>query len=761
MFSVPIEDGSTRNVTASDGVREYSALWSPDGDRIAYIVESLEGQSLVLVDQDGGGEKRRIELGPHFYELLGWGRGDPGTIVLRDNHLALFALDVAGGRLRKVSTGARRGAVDIAISPDGRWLAYTEELPNYLSGLKLYEFSSRKSWPVTEGDADVTSPAFGKDGKYLFFAASTNAGPLQVGLNMTSREKPYRAGLYAAVLAGDGESPLLPRSGDENDAAADDDEESDDEQEDEDSDSPPATRVDPEGLAGRVVALPVAERNYGNLAVIEDGSLLYIDYVQDGAENAPPGDDEDAANRLMRFDFEDREASELETDVSAFTVSADGKYLLLVDSDDGLTTAEAGDELDPESVDLSDVRLRIDPGLEWQQIFDEAWRMQKEYFYADNMHGVDWDAVYGRYRPLVAHVGRREDLNTLIVQMIAELQVGHNRAGGGDVYSEDGPGTGLLGANFAVSNGRYQITRVYRGAAWNPFVDAPLNVPGHSVADGEYLIAINGRELDADDNVFEHLEGLAGKRVTLTVSPRANGRDARDVVVEPTNSERELRLWSWVEANRRAVDAASDGRVGYVYLPNTGGAGFAFFNRMFFSQLDKAALIIDERSNGGGQAANYMVDVLSRQHLSGWRDRDGLPFATPAGAMHGPMVMLIDQDAGSGGDFLPYSFRHLGLGPLIGTRTWGGLIGIAHNPDLVDGGDIVVPFFRFFDADGEWSIENEGVAPDIEVSLDPIATNNGRDTQLERAIREVQSMLADYESPVKMTPPPLPSEPGR
>jgi tricorn protease len=387
--------------------------------------------------------------------------------------------------------------------------------------------------------------------------------------------------------------------------------------------------------------------------------------------------------------------------------------------------------------------------------------MEKEYFYDANMHGLDWDGIYDRYRPLVDHVGRREDLNTLMVEMIAEMQVGHNRVGGGDTHDEEGPDTGLLGANYVIEDGRYKLARVYTGESWNPFFEAPLAVPGNEAREGEFILAINGAELTADDNIFELLQGTVGEQVTLRVGPEANGDDARDIVVEPVRNEFMLRLWRWIEDNRRLVDEATDGRVGYVYLPNTAGAGYTFFNRMFFAQIDKEAMIIDERSNGGGQAANYITEVLSRVHLSGWKDRDGLVYNTPMGAMHGPKVMLIDQDAGSGGDYLPYSFRHLGIGKLIGTRTWGGLIGIFANPLLTDGGVLTVPFFRFYDADHEWTVENEGVAPDIEVALDPIATNEGRDTQLERAIDEVLSQLEGFENPVPDEAPPFPTELGK
>ncbi|MGB0513743.1 MAG: S41 family peptidase, partial [Wenzhouxiangellaceae bacterium] len=765
VFTVPADKGSTRNLSDSSGVREYPARWSPKGDQVAWIEDSLDGQILVVADQTGMGETQRFDLGPDFYSLEAW-HADTGRIVYTDNHLGLFVITLDDGDIDRIATNTRRSGFDVAFSPDGRWLAYNLEQPNFHADLVLHDFDNGSSTRISDGIADVASPAFDPDGKYLYFAASTNSGPLQVGLNMTSQERPYRAGLYAAVLAADGKSPLAPEAGDE--AVEDDSDESDDngkngkngdKKDDEKDDKAKATRVDLEGIQRRIVGLPVAEGNYSALQVAGDGSLFYIEAPQSGATNEPPGESTVGDRKLTRFDFEEREAKTAMQGVLNFRIAAGGKHML-VQTQGGVAIAEVGKEIKPEPLDTGGMRMYIDPRAEWSQIFDEGWRMQQQYFYADNLHGLDWDSVYAKYQPLVAHVGRREDLNALMVEMIAELQVGHNRVGGGDIHRENGVDTGLLGANFAIDNGRYRIERVYTGESWNPFLRGPLAEPGNEAREGEYLLAVNGEELSADDNLFRLLENTVDEQVTLKVGPNANGRDAREIVVRPVGNEGALRLWYWIERNREQVAQATDGRVGYIYLPNTAGAGYTFFNRYFFSQLDKDAVIIDERANGGGQAANYITEVLSRRHLSTWKDRDGMTYNTPAGALHGPKVMLIDQDAGSGGDYLPYSFRHLGIGELIGTRTWGGLIGISANPQLVDGGFMTVPFFRFVDADGNWSIENEGVAPDIEVELDPIATNNGRDTQLERAIEHILGEIETYRSPVP-TVPPVPTEPGR
>jgi len=776
IFTVPVEHGSTRNLTLTDGQREYPALWSPEGDQIAWIVESREGQELIIADQYGE-EKQRYELGPDFYRLHAWD-AEQNRIAYTDNGLGLFTIDTADGSRREIARSARLSDFDVAFSPDGQWLAYTLNRPNYLNDLMLYQFAEDRSIRVSDGMADVSSPVFSRDGQYVYFAASTNAGPVQFGLDMSTQERPYRAGLYALVLAADGESPLAPRTGDEdvsdqdlekNKGDEDEDEgegENDDDNDDEDDaensgDAPTDVRIDIDGLSERIVALPVAKGNYQGLAVAADGNLFWMRRAQPGSIIEPPGESTAKHHRLMRFDFEKRETSEALSNLIGFDMSATGSHLLIRRGGNTLLVAEAKETLEPEALDLSDLRLRIDPKSEWAQIFDEGWRMQREYFYASNLHGLDWDAVYERYRPLLDHVGRREDLNALMVEMIAEVQVGHNRTSGGDTHSESGPSGGLLGANFVIDQGRWRIARIYSGESWNSFLRGPLAQPGNEARVDEYILAVNGRELTSDDNLFAALHGTAGEQVRLTVGPNADGGEARDIVVEPVGSESQLRLWAWVEDNRREVNEATDGRVGYVYLPNTAGAGYTFFNRMFFAQLDKDALIIDERANGGGQAADYIVEVLSRPHLSNWVYRHGLMTRTPFGSLHGPKLMMIDQDAGSGGDYLPYSFRELEIGPLLGTRTWGGLIGIYANPPFVDGGVMTVPFFRFVDTENEWSVENEGVAPDIEVQLDPVATNEGRDTQLERAIEEIQRMLEGYKDEIPDEQPPLPTELGR
>jgi len=755
VFSIPVKHGSTRNLSKTSGTREYSALWSPLGEDIAYIDASERNQYLVIKNQNGLSDGKRYKLGSDFYTLMKWS-ADGTRIIYQDNHLKLHFIYVNSGRKKVISTGARRESVEADISPDSRWVAFTEEQANFNRQLKLYDFNTGQVYPIGNALADASTPVFSRDGKYLYFAASTNSGPQQVGLDMSSQERPYRAAIYAVVLNADGASPMKPQTGDENleetKKAGDDSNKPNDKVQ---------TKIDIDNLSDRIIALPIEERNYSNLSVAKDGTLYYVQHNQPGAETTLPGSSPAAQDALYRFGFKEKKAEQVSPGITQIAISAKGTHLIMRTGKGILQTAEIAAKIEVKPLDLSGARLLVNPREEWKIIFNEVWLMEKAYFYDPNMHGLDWQAVYDRYKPLISHVARREDLTTLIVEMIGEMHAGHNRSGGGDIVKEKGPSGGLLGADFEVVNGTHRISKIYDGESWNPYLKGPLSAPGLNINVGDFILAVNGYPLGENDNIFSHLEDMADKQVTLRIARQKNGQGARNVVVETIKNENALRLWSWVEENRNAVDKATEGRVGYVYLPNTAGSGFTFFNRLFFSQVDKDAIIIDERSNGGGQAANYVTDVLSRSYLSGWKDRDGLIFNTPGGAMYGPKVMLIDQDAGSGGDFLPYSFREMGIGPLIGTRTWGGLIGISANPILIDGGYLTVPYFRFFDTNGNWSVENEGVPPDIKVALDPISTNEGRDNQLEKAISVTLNELKKNPSLVPQKAPPLPKELGK
>ncbi|MEM7702655.1 MAG: PDZ domain-containing protein [Pseudomonadota bacterium] len=756
VFTVPTDKGSVRNISQSSDVRDYNGLWSDDGTKLAYITDDGAGQVLKIEDQTGTKAVRTIALGERFYNLIDWGNKG-NTIVYSTSDLKLMGMDVATGRSWEIATSPRRnGGFDAVMSPQGRWMAFTTRGQNVNAMLSLYDLDTRKAYTVTRGYADVGSPVFSKDGKLLFFTASTNAGSVYGGLDMTTQDRPYRAAVYAAVLEADGESPLAPVLANEEDPSEDDAEKGKDGEEKAEKEDE-GVKVAPQGINRRIVALPMAEAGYVGLATAKDGALFAVESPQPGSANGPGTGAE--RFKLLRFDFKDREATPVAPGITFVTTDKDGDKLLLGNAQGMLLTSPAGKKLDPKPIDMSGVKLFVDPAKEWTQIFGDVWRMEKEYFYDPKLHGLDWAGVRAKFEPLLAHVGRREDLNELLVEMTGEMGVGHNYVAGGDQFRSDTTSPGLLGADIARENGLYRIKRIFDGEEWNPDLNAPLAKPGVDVTEGDYIIAVNGMKLSADDNIYQALSGSVGTQIELTVASSPTG-ERRTSTVEPIGGEGLLRLWSWIEDNRRYVDEKTNGRVAYVYMPNTAGAGYSLFNRMYFSQTDKEALILDERSNGGGQAANYIIDILSRQWLSGWKDRHGLDWATPGGAIYGPKVMLIDQDAGSGGDWMPYAFRQAGIGTLIGKRSWGGLIGISTNPGLIDGGTLTVPFFRFFDANGEYSIENEGTPPDIDVGLDQMALDRGVDTQLDAAIAKVLEDLETFETPVKPAPP-FPTEIGQ
>jgi tricorn protease len=786
VFSVPVKDGSVRNLTATSGVREADALWSKDGQRVAYLSDEGGAQSLLLRDAAGLEKPTRHPLGTMgYFTLLGWSPDDK-RIVFQDNHLRLYAIDLTSDAVTLIDTGPRRGNFNPAFSPDGQWIAYTIEGANYFTRVRLHHFSDAQSTDLADRFIQTDNPVFGGAG-LLYFTASIDAGPSRASLDMSTQERPLRKAIFAAVLAADGKSPLAPKSGDEDPKGAKDTEDGDKDKDadeggtdlagkngkgktgkgkhggksDKDEKAPQPTRVDWQGLPDRFVPIPVAERHYDNLIAAADGALFYLARSQPGATAEPPGPGADADGELFRYSFEDRAEKSVRSHLVDVSASPDRKKLLLTLAEGKLEVADAKEKPESKPVDLTGLRMLVDPRQEWHQIFDEVWRMEQQYFYDPNMHGLDWRAVRARYEPLLDHVQRREDLNDLLIEMIGELQVGHNRIGGGDVDNERPEAIGLLGADFKIDNGQYRIARIYRGDRWNPFLVGPLAAAGVDAAEGDAILAVNGHALDGSVNIFALLAGTVDKQVSITLSRDGTAKSARTVVVIPIAAETGLRQWEWVQHNRDTVDRRSGGRIAYVYLPDTADGGFTFFNRMFFAESDKDALIVDDRRNSGGQAANYVLEMLSRKYLSGWKDRDGLIFNTPAAAIYGPKVMLIDQDAGSGGDYFPYGFRYLGLGRLIGSRTWGGLIGISANPPLIDGGRLTVPFFRMFTPEGQWRVENEGVAPDLDVPLDPIAVNEGRDPQLDAAIAEVLEELKTARPvPLKQAPP-MPTKVGQ
>ena len=747
IVTVPAEKGDARNLTESPGVADRSPAWSPDGASVSWFSDASGEYQLMIASQDGLDAPRAIDLPqPTFYYTPAWSP-DSKYIAFTDADLNLWFADVASGRVTRVDNDQfahPQRTMDPVWSPDSKWIAYAKRLDNQYHAVMVYSLDESRVTQLTDGLSDTVSPSWDAGGKYLYFLASTDFG-LSVGwLDMTSYDRPVERGIYLVVLAADEPSPLIPES-DEEEVGGEAEEKENGKDEEKAKAVAPVT-IDFEGIDQRILAFDVPLQNYVGLMAGEEGVLFY----------ARDGDDGNGFS-LHRYSLEDREGEVFLDGITSATVSADGKKLLYRGGDLwGIVSTEKGEKkLGDGKIDTK-VRVRVDPRAEWRQMFREAWRFQRDYLYVENAHGLDWDEVWGMYEPWLEHVAHRSDFTYLLSNLAGELSIGHSYTGGGDSPDVESVSVGLLGADVEVVGDRYRISRIYDGENWNPDLRAPLSGPGIDVTVGDYLLTVGGRPIDASRNFFSYFEGMANRQVTLSVSSRASSEGARHVVVVPVGSEMQLRRRAWVEGNRRTVDEMSAGRLAYVWLPNTSVQGYEYFNRYYFAQQDRAGAVVDERFNGGGSAADYMVDLMGRR-LTGFFNNpigERKPWRNPNAGVWGPKVMIINESAGSGGDLLPYMFREMEIGPLVGTRTWGGLVGIWDVPPLMDGGFITAPRGGFYDLAGEWAVENEGVAPDIEVEMTAADVIEGQDPQLERAVTEALRLL-ETES-VNILPEPAP-----
>lgn len=758
IVTVPAEKGDARNLTGSAGAHERSPSWSPDGMRIAYFSDASGEYELHVAPHDGKGEVKTHRLGgAGFYGNLEWSP-DSRRVAYTDNSQALYVLDIEKGTPRKVAAAKVYGpvsSVTFGWSPDSRWLAYTANTQALAMTVSAYSVEQDRSFPISDGLAEVSEPVFDRSGKYLYLFGSTDAGPVLDWFAQSTAENRRTRNVYLVVLRNDLPSPLAKESDEEKpqtEAKA-----SESKPDAQKAAAVEPVRIDFDGIEYRILDLPVRGGDLSNLQAGEAGHLYYMRASADrptGPASGPP------LSSLHRFNLSKRAEEQILDGVRDYRVSADAVKVLYATRDAWSIVALPAS---PQKIDAADGRLavgaievRIDPRAEWAQIFDEAWRVNRDYFYAPNMHGVDWAAMRAKYSALLPEVAARSDLNRLVQWMSSELSVGHHRGGGGDRLEtpKTVPG-GLLGADFSVENNRYRFGKVYGGLNWNPELRAPLTGPGVNVRSGEYLIAVGGRDVRPPANLYSFFENTAGKIVDLTVGPNADGTGSRTVQAVPIESESALRNRDWIEGNLRKVDAATGGRVAYVYVPNTAQPGYDYFKRYFYPQSHKDAVIVDERFNGGGQVADYYIDLLRRPLISYWAMRYGDDLKTPTASIQGPKVMLIDETAGSGGDLLPWMFRKFALGTIVGQRTWGGLVGVLGFPTLMDGGVITAPNLAIWTADEGWVVENEGVPPDIEVEQTPKDVMAGRDPQLERAIAVAMEELKKH-PPVRPKRPPYP-----
>jgi tricorn protease len=753
IFTVPAEKGDYRNLSQSPGAHDRSPVWSPDGAQLAWLSDAGGEYQLMIGEPTGVTKPRAIPLpSTAFFSAPAWSP-DGAQILLQDNHLNLWALEVASGRTAKIDTDTYADPgrdFDGTWSPDSRWIAYSKSLTSHLRAIFVYSLSEKKTYQLSDGLADAISPAFDAGGKYLYFMASTDYGPRTGWLEMSSVDRPVRRAIYLAVLSASDPSPLLPETGDEPHAAP----------RDESRGEPAAApkpdaakavvvRIDFDGIGQRILAVNVPADDYSSLVAGAAGTTFYMEPNTPGGAPGSP--------RLQRYQLKERSAAPFLEGIRSYTLSADKKKLLYQASGNrwGIVATDRPAKVGDGAINVAQLETQVDPRAEWAQIFRETWRIQREYFYDAKMHGADWQAIYEKYRPLLAYVGHRADLGYLIAMVGGELTVGHSYlTGAGDEPGEEPVSVGLLGADFAVENGRYRISHIYSGENWNPELRAPLSAPGIQVAEGDYLLEVNGRPLASPTNLYSLFEGTAGRQTMIRVNKTPSLEGSRLVTVVPVASEDSLRTRAWIEENRRLVDKLSGGRLAYVWLPNTAGPGYTSFTRYYYAQQNKEGAIIDERYNHGGMVADYIVNELDRKLMGYFAMRDGQPSTSPIAGIYGPKVMIINESAGSGGDALPYYFRLRKIGPLVGTRTWGALVGTLVIPATIDGGGITAPSLAFYNLKGEWDVENVGVAPDIEVEYTPAQAIKGRDPQIERAVQEALRLLE--QNPPKRAPRPAP-----
>ncbi|MGA7885627.1 MAG: PDZ domain-containing protein [Acidobacteriaceae bacterium] len=772
IFTLPTDKGDTRNLTKTPGVEERDPAWSPDGKSIAYFSDASGEYQLYIRDQEGLKPPRVINLGPDasFYYSPTWSP-DSKYIAFTDKHLHIWYVDVATGKPVLIDTALRGGfgaRTKISWSPDSQWIAYTRDLPNLYNAVFFYSLATHKSTQITDGMSNAANPAFDPNGKFLYFTASTNGGPSDAGIDLSSLDRATNSGVYVVVLKRYGVSPVPPETGDEkvadeekpaagegtgqdtqNGAGAKKDEKKDEKKEEK---KPEPTVIDLDGIGQRILALPIPQRNYIDLAVGKTGVI----YLAEGPAVGRPSQLEGPyIQGLWRFTTSDRKTEEVLTGLTGFGISHNGEKLFYAQGP-VLFTIDAS-ALHPggsmgKPVNNHAMFAMVDPRAEYAQMYKETWRIERDFFYDPHLHGLDLAKIEAKYQPYVAGVASRDEFTYLCNEMLGEIEVGHMFIRGPFV-PPSGPQTGLLGADYTVANNRYQFSKIYNGQNWTPGLTAPLTLPGINVKTGEYLLAVNGRQLYATDNLYSLFAGTAGQQTVISVGTKPDGSDARDVTVVPTGNEFGLRNLAWINHNIEEVDKLSDGKVAYVYMPNTSGAGYDNFNRYFYAQVNKQGLVLDERYNEGGFIADYIVDVLGRQMLSGAIERDGKPVYDPEGAIFGPKAMIINQSAGSGGDAMPWYFRKAHLGTLVGTRTWGGLVGIGGYPTLIDGGSVTAPRYAIFGLQGHWEVEGHGIPPDVEVQEYPKDVAAGHDLQLERAVEVVMQQLKEHPVVYPVIPP--------
>jgi tricorn protease len=704
---------------------------------------------------------KKISLGnpPSFFYGPTWSP-DSKKISFADKRLNIWYVDIDKGQPVKVTTDlydAFAAPVTSSWSPDSKWLTYSRYLPNHLHAIFVYSVEQAKNSQVTDGMSDARQPVFDKGGKYLFFTASTDEGLGVSWLDLSGFQRPVSRSVYAIVLKKTDANPMEPQSDDEKLAekkeqakdkpekksksdAKDKDKDKDKDGDKDKKEETPTVTIDFENIGQRVVALPIKGANYIQLDTGKAG-ILYLSEIPDVPSLSGP-----TVGSVSKFDLTSRKTEPFVAGITSFTVSANGEKVLYRQGPGPtapwfIAATAAAPKAGDGKLNLDAMEVYVDPRAEWNQMFHEVWRIERDFFYDPHFHGLNLAEAEKKYAPYLKGAGGRGDVNHLFTEMLGEITVGHMFIFGGDIPKAPEVKGGLLGADYKIENGRYHFARIFNGENWNPDLRAPLTQPGVDVKAGDYLIEVNGEEVWAPNSVYKYFENTAGKQIRIKVSANADGKDAREVTVVPVDQEFDLRNRAWEEDNRRKVDELSGGKIAYVHVPDTAGGGYVNFNRFYFAQTEKQGAVIDERYNHGGAIADYIIDLLGRPLRSCATTREGEKWCSPLAQIYGPKTMIINEMAGSGGDALPWMFRQDKLGPLVGERTWGGLVGIGGYPSLLDGGVVTAPRAAIYGLHGEWEVENHGIAPDIEVENDPASVAAGHDPQLEKAVQVTMEAL--------------------
>lgn len=743
IFTVPATSGITRNLTESSDAHDRYVEWSPDGKYIAYLSDRDGEFEIYIQNQDGSEPAKKITKNSKSYIFgLEWSP-DSKKILYSDKLMQLMYVDIESGKTTLVERNPYWEMRDYTWSPDSKWIAYSASTGNEFSMVKLYSLESKETTEVTDMWYSSSSPSFSNDGKYLFFTSSRDFNTIY-----SRTEWNHAVGdmgkIYFVPLAKDTKNPLAPNN-DEVEVEEDDEEKAEekkDEKKEEAEEDDESIVVDLDGISNRIIGLPVSAANYWNINCLGD-KVYYGKYSSDTHKMT-----------LNMYNLSDQKNTELGENMG-YMISANEKKMLVSSRGQYYVIGVPQGKINlSKPVDVSNMQMIVNYREEWNQIYDEAWRQMRDFFYDEDMHGTDWKKMHDKYAVMLPYVNTRNDLTYLIGELIGELNVGHAYINGGDRTQPDRIKMGLLGAKITRDkSGYYVIDELLKGENWRSNLRSPLTEVGVDAKEGEFILKVNGKSTKEMDDIFTSLVNTAGKQVILTIGASADDKDARDVIVKPIADEADLYYFNWVQENIEKVSKATNGEVGYIHIPDMGPGGLVEFVKYFYPQLNKKALIIDDRGNGGGNVSPMIIERLRREITRANMNRNKLePSQTPTKMLNGPMVLLINGYSASDGDLFPYSFKKHKLGKVIGVRSWGGVVGIRGSLPFIDGADMRKPEFASYGINGEgWIIEGWGVDPDIEVVNDPYKEYMGTDEQLNKAIEVIMEELKDWK--------PLPSIP--